>query len=378
MTSADPPPPVQPAPIPTVPRLTVVVPTYNEAENVDPLCDRLALALADIPHEIIFVDDNSPDGTADVVGARSKRDPRVRCIRRIGRRGLSGAAIEGMLAALADIVAVMDGDLQHDETILPAMFAEVADGRADVAVGSRYVPGGNADSFSGVRGGGSRLATAVTRAVLRVPMNDPMSGFFLTRRDVVEAAAPRLSHEGFKILLDLTLSHPRRLRVAEVPFVFGTRLHGASKMDGRAVMDLAALIVSKATGGMVSLRFTLFAAVGLSGVVVHLLALRLLLDTGGVAFPVAQAAATMVAMTTNFALNNALTYRDRALRGFAFVRGLFGFYVGCGFGALANVGIANWVFKGGQVWWIAGLAGAVVGAVWNYVFSTLVVWRPKS
>lgn len=359
------------------PSLTVVVPTFNEAANVRPLVAKLAAALAEIPYEVIFVDDNSPDGTFEVARAVSRENARIRCIRRIGRRGLSSACIEGMMAGQGEIVAIIDGDLQHDETVLPKLFELVRSGEADLAVASRYVEGGSAAAFSDLRGKGSRLATELARKVLKVEFNDPMSGFFATRRDVVEAAAPKLSGDGFKILLDLAASYPGSLKIVEVPFVFGTRLHGDSKMDNRVVADFLGLLVSKATGGLVSIRFLTFAAVGVSGVVVHLLALRGLLAVPAMPFAAAQAGATLVAMTTNFTFNNLMTYRDRMLKGWAFVRGLLGFYLVCSVGALANVGVATWMFEDEQQWWVAGLAGAAMGAVWNYVFSDLLVWRKK-
>jgi dolichol-phosphate mannosyltransferase len=352
------------------------VPTFNERANVRPLGRRLAAALEGIAFEVIFVDDNSPDGTAEEARALGREDPRFRVIRRIGRRGLSSACVEGMLAGQGEVVAIIDADMQHDETLLPQLYRVVKSGEADLAVGSRYVEGGSADSFSGLRGKGSRLATDLARKLLGVSFNDPMSGFFATRRAVVEAAAPKLSPEGFKILLDIAASHPTPLTVKELPFVFGTRLHGDSKMDNRVVADFLGLLVSKATGGLVSIRFLTFAAVGVSGVVVHLLALRAALSAG-IPFAAAQGLATLIAMTTNFALNNLLTYKDRMLRGVAFIKGLVGFYAVCSVGAVANVGIANWVFEGDVSWWLAGLAGAAMGAVWNYVFSGLVIWRKR-
>ncbi len=366
-----------PSALPAMADLTVVVPTFNEAENVAPLISRLEAALSGIRYEVIFVDDDSPDGTASQVRQQSERNPRIRCIRRIGRRGLSSACVEGMLAGQGNVVALMDGDLQHDEMVLPTLYELVRSGQADLAVASRYVDGGSASSFSEARGKGSRLATDLARRILKIGFNDPMSGFFATRRDVIEAAAPRLSGEGFKILLDIAASHPKPLKVAEVPFIFGTRLHGESKMDNRVVADFLGLLVAKATGGIVSIRFLTFAAVGLSGVVVHLLALRGLLAISWLPFAAAQAGATLVAMTTNFTLNNSLTYRDRALKGARFVAGLLGFYLVCSVGAVANVGVATWMFEGQQLWWVAGLAGAAMGAVWNYVFSDLIVWRRK-
>jgi dolichol-phosphate mannosyltransferase len=361
----------------TTPDFTLVIPTFRERANIRPLAAKIVAALDGLNWEAIFVDDNSPDGTAEEARALGREDGRFRCIRRIGRRGLSSACVEGMLAGQGDVVAVMDADLQHDERLLPKLYRLVRSGEADLAVASRYVEGGNADSFSGIRGKGSRLATDLARKLLKVEMQDPMSGFFCTRRAVVEAAAPQLQAEGFKILLDIAASHPTPLKVVEVPFVFGERLHGESKMDNRVVADFLGLLVSKASGGLVSLRFLSFAMVGATGVAVHMASLAGLLAIWWLPFWVAQAGATLIAMTSNFALNNLLTYKDRALKGIAFVKGLLAFYAVCSVGAVANVGVATWLFEGEQLWWVAGLAGALMGAVWNYVFSNLLIWRAK-
>ncbi|MFC7551990.1 glycosyltransferase [Pseudoroseomonas wenyumeiae] len=141
------------------PLLTIVVPCFNEAENVIPMAERLEAALQGIAWEVIFVDDDSPDGTAAIARRLAEQDERVRCIRRIGRRGLASACIEGMMASSAPYVAVIDGDLQHDETILPRMLEALRSGRAEVAIGSRHVPGGEAaEGFSRCGGGSARAA----------------------------------------------------------------------------------------------------------------------------------------------------------------------------------------------------------------------------
>ena len=165
-----------------LPTLSVVVPTFNERDNVARLYRKLEAALAGIAWEVIFVDDNSPDGTWDVVRGLAQQDRRVRCIRRIGRRGLSGACIEGILASSAPYAAVMDADLQHDETQLPKMLALLQSGQAELVVGSRYVEGGSADSFDRSRAGASAFATSIAKRVLGVSIADPMSGFFMIRR----------------------------------------------------------------------------------------------------------------------------------------------------------------------------------------------------
>lgn len=355
------------------PALTVVIPTFNERGNLEPLVARLERVLAGIAWEAIFVDDNSPDGTADALRAIGRRDPRIRCIRRIGRRGLAGACIEGMLAAQAPIVAVMDADLQHDEGLLPQMLEAMGAG-ADVVVATRYAPGGDAEGFSAWRGRGSRLATTLAQRVLHVTSSDPMSGFFMLRRETVEQLAPKLSTQGFKILLDILATAKGRLKLTELTYSFGVRQSGDSKLDNRVLMDFLGLIVAKASGGLVSLRFLSFATVGAAGLVVHLAALRIGLGFA-LSFLVAQTIATLTAMTFNYVLNNLLTYRDRRLSGWAFLRGLVAFYAICGLGAAANVGAAEWAFYQTAQWWLAGIAGAFIGAVWNYAMSRTLVWK---
>jgi dolichol-phosphate mannosyltransferase len=358
-----------------IPQLSVVVPTFNERDNVTPLLRRLESALAGVAWEVIFVDDNSPDGTSDVLRSLARQDSRVRCLRRVGRRGLSGACIEGILASSAPCAAVIDADLQHDETQLPKMLALLQGGEADLVVGSRYVEGGSADSFNKQRAGASALATEVAKRVLRVKIADPMSGFFMIRRDSFEQLAPQLSTQGFKILLDIVATARGNLRIAEIPYSFGSRLHGESKLDSMVALDFLGLVLAKLTHDAVSLRFLLFATVGLIGLLVHFAALYTALKAFALPFAEAQACGAVSAMTSNFILNNFLTYRDQRLKGFAILRGLVLFYLVCSVGLLANVGVAFSVYDQQPIWWLAGAAGALMGVVWNYAMSGLFVWR---
>jgi dolichol-phosphate mannosyltransferase len=358
------------------PQLCIVVPTFNERDNVTALLGKLDATLADIPFEVIFVDDNSPDQTWNVVRELARNDPRVRCIRRIGRRGLSGACIEGILASSAPFIAVMDADLQHDETQLPKMLSPLQGDEADLVIGSRYTSGGSTGSFGSTRASGSRFATNLAKRVLQIDAADPMSGFFAVRRDRFEQLAPSLSTQGFKILLDLIATAEGGLRIVEVPYTFGSRLHGESKLDSLVVMDFLGLVVAKLTNDLVSLRFFLFAFVGGLGLVVHLVTLYLALAVN-VPFTAAQAIAAFVAMTGNFLLNNQLTYRDQRLKGVSFIQGLIIFYLVCSVGLLANVGVAFSVYDQEPIWWLAGIAGALMGVVWNYGVSGLFVWRRR-
>jgi dolichol-phosphate mannosyltransferase len=358
-------------------QLSVVVPTFNERDNVTKLFHKLEATLAGVAWEVIFVDDNSPDGTWDVLRGLARQASRVRCIRRIGRRGLSGACIEGILASSAPYAAVMDADLQHDETQLPKMLALLQSGQAEVVIGSRYVEGGSADSFNKQRAGASALATEVAKRVLRVSVADPMSGFFMIRRDRFEQLAPQLSTQGFKILLDIVATARGELRTVEVPYRFGSRLHGESKLDSMVALDFLGLVLAKLTHDVVSLRFLLFAMVGSIGLFVHLGTLYIALELFDMPFPEAQASGAFVAMTSNFILNNFLTYRDQRLKGFAILGGLLAFYLVCSVGLFANVGVAFSVYDQEPIWWLAGAAGALMGVVWNYAMSGLFVWRKR-
>ena len=360
-----------------LPVLSVVVPTFNERDNVCKLYRKLDATLTGIAWEVVFVDDNSPDGTWDVVRNLARQDGRVRCIRRIGRRGLSGACIEGILASSAPYAAVIDADLQHDETQLPKMLSLLQSGEAELVVGSRYIEGGSADGFNRRRAGASALATEVAKRALGVSIADPMSGFFMIRRDKFEELAPELSTQGFKILLDIVATAHGKLKTVEVPYVFGSRLHGESKLDSMVALDFLGLVLAKFTHDVVSLRFLLFAMVGGTGLFVHLGTLFIALRLLQMPFAEAQAAGAFVAMTSNFILNNFLTYRDQRLKGFAIIGGLLAFYLVCSVGLFANVGVAFSVYDKQPIWWLAGAAGALMGVVWNYAMSGLFVWRKR-
>lgn len=360
------------------PVLSVVVPCFNERPNVAPMITKLDAALAGIAWEVIYVDDNSPDGTAQEVRRIARSDPRVRCIRRIGRRGLASAVIEGALSSSAQYVAVIDGDLQHDETRLPVMLAALQAGGYDIAVASRHVEGGDASGLSSkfrhvLSDGGIWLA----QAFLPVRLTDPMSGFFMLPRPLFEDLARGLNGQGFKILVDLVLSSAAPLRVLEVPARFRERAAGESKMDALVMIQFGGLLLDKVFGGLLPLRFFSFALVGALGVVVHLLVLALLRQATSLGFEAEQTIATLVAMVFNFQLNNAITYRDQRLKGPKLWRGLILFMVVCGFGAVTNIGIAQVLYERHTTWTIAGGIGAMIGVVWNYAVSATLVWRSR-
>ena len=357
-------------------QLCVVIPTFNEAGNVAVLVDRLSHVLQGLVWELVFVDDDSEDGTAGVLQAIALSDSRVRVIRRVGRRGLSSACIEGMLASPAPYLAVMDADLQHDEKCLPLMFQALDEG-FDLAVGTRYMAGGGTGDWSAQRLNISKAATSLTQKLLNIELNDPMSGFFMLRRQVLDDAVYRLSSIGFKILVDLVASSPKRLRVKEIPFQFGLRVAGESKLDSRVAWDFLMLLADKTIGRFVPVRLISFAAVGALGVGVHLLVLGLCKSLLALPFVQAQAMAVLVAMVFNFYLNNLLTYRDQQLHGSRWLGGLVKFMAACGLGGAANVGVANYLYGNDGMWVVSGLAGILVGVIWNYGVTSILVWPQR-
>jgi dolichol-phosphate mannosyltransferase len=357
------------------PELTLVIPTLNERENIAPLLERLELALGATRWEVIFVDDDSRDGTPEEVREIGRIDPRVRCLQRIGRRGLSTACIEGILASTSPYIAVMDADLQHDEAILPAMLSSLRNEPYDLVIGSRYVDGGGIGQWNSTRANISGFAIRLSRMICKAEVADPMSGFFMLKRELFERAMRKLSGQGFKILLDLMASSPEPPRFKELPYEFRLRRYGESKLDTMVAWEFGMLLADKLVGHIVPVRFALFALIGGLGLIVHLTTLWTGLTLGGFSFIVAQTVATMVAMTSNFFLNNLFTYRDQRLKGLRLIRGLLSFYLICSIGAVANVGLAAFFYNWRQIWWLAGVAGVIVGSVWNYAVSSVFTWK---
>jgi dolichol-phosphate mannosyltransferase len=359
--------------------LTIVVPTYNEKLNVRPLVSLLDKALVDINWEVVFVDDDSPDGTADEVRELARTRLDVRVIHRIGRRGLSGACIEGILSSAAPYVAVMDGDLQHDETVLISMIASFnADPELNLVIGSRNVEGGSSgNGLSGIRSFGSDMATVMARKLLKIRVQDPLSGFFMIKLESFRDVVGELQRQGFKILTDLLSASRGGWKIKEIPFVFKERKYGQSKMDSAVTLEYFGLILARLTGGAISIRFVLFLFVGLTGILVQLLMVGIFLNVMFLSFFYSQILAVILAMTSNFFLNNILTYRDQSLSGKYILFGLLSFYFVCSLGAVANVAVANLVYNFVPLWILASFFGSVISSLWNFMSSKWLTWRVR-
>ncbi len=357
--------------------LAVIVPTYCEASNITALVDALTATLHGIAFEIIFVDDHSPDGTSEEARKLARKHQNIRCLERIGRRGLSTACIEGIMSTAAPFAAVIDGDLQHDEALLPRMLNKLKEESYDIVVGSRYADGGEIGDWTPGRAQASKFATHIAKFVTKTSLSDPLSGFFMIRTDTFRSIAPDLSGVGFKILLDIFASSPTALNFAEIPYRFRERSRGESKLDAKVMLEYLELLIDKTTGKYgIPAKFVMFGLVGAFGVVVHMATLSLFYGPAGLSFQTAQVIATLIAMTSNFGLNNVFTYYDNRLRGLDWIKGWISFCIASSVGAIANVGISVYLYKQFDTFWVlSAIAGILVGVVWNYSITSIFTWQ---
>ncbi len=358
----------------TPPELSIIVPTFNESGNIQPLVDLLTYVLTDINWEVIFVDDNSPDKTSTRVREIANENTRVRCLQRIKRRGLSSAVIEGILSSSAPYIAVMDADLQHDEKLIPQMLKELQEG-SELVIGSRYIKDASTGTLPEHRVKISRAATFLGNKILEHDLSDPMSGFFMLKRSLFEQVLPKLSGKGFKILLDIAASMDKTVNIKELPYHMKKREHGESKLSAFVVWEFFSLLANKLFGKYLPLRFVMFVTVGLSGVLVNIFSLYIFHKLASIDFLISQTLATLIAMTSNYFLNNHLTFNDKKHTGHLIIKGLLSFYITCSLGALINIAVANLAFSNGIIWWVSGTLGAVTGAVWNFALSSTYTWK---
>ncbi len=361
--------------------LSIITPTYNEALNIEKFIRGIEKAIKIKNYEIIFVDDNSIDKTYEVIKRIAKKKQNIRCLRRVGRRGLSSAVIEGCLSSSSDLLLIMDADLQHDEKKIPIMLKKLISENLDLVIASRFLDSKKTEGLSKYRNFLSNVANKISNKISGANLSDPMSGFFLIKRKVFDNIAPNLSGIGFKILLDIFSSCKGKVKFAEVHFEFKKRKYGDSKLDSLVIWEYLLLLWDCKFGKIVPAKFLSFCLIGGSGVFVHLLVLYILINAE-FNFLYAQTFSTLTAMTTNFFLNNILTYRDNRKKGIDAFKSLIIFYITCGIGASANIGISNLLFIGNikgisGIWYISGFLGAFVGAVWNFLMSSLITWRQK-
>ncbi len=302
----------------TDPVVSIVLPTFNEGGNIVSMLERLDRALLGVPHELIVVDDDSPDETWRIAQEYAADHPGIHVIRRSTERGLSSAVLAGMRAARGRVLGVIDADGQHDEAILPEMTERVLAG-ADVCIGSRAVEGGGYGDWGRGRRFASWLATAMAHMLLQVKATDPMSGFFVMSRDHYEALQGDVNPRGFKILLEfLSRSEPT---VEEVGYVFRNREEGETKLSRGVVLDYLLALVELRFGLIVSAQFLRYALVGAAGLVINLLAFLLAFGLGAPAL-VALVVGIQLSIVFNFTGHNLFSFRPTNYRGARWWRGL--------------------------------------------------------
>ncbi|MFM9088845.1 MAG: glycosyltransferase family 2 protein [Cyanobium sp.] len=359
-------------------RLSIVLPTYNESENVIPIATELLVLRDKIDLEIIFVDDDSQDGTADKIRELAHSAPQVRLIRRIGRGGLSSAIKEGILDATGDLVVVMDCDGQHPPASVMAAVSYLEETGVDLVIGSRFHPDSLIRGLSELRERNSTWANAVARFSLPRyrQLTDYMSGFFVCRLAQVLPYVRQIDVNGFKFLYELLAISRGRLRVAEIPLMFQQRISGESKLNLAVVWDLGISILHTLLFRSVPRRAISFALVGATGVGIHLLIYSLTRQFLHFNFEFAQTSAVLGAASSNFLINNILTFRFQQLAGFRLLIGLVRFLLVTSMGMVANVGVSSALYhQHTQQALLAMFAGIAVDFVWKYAASSKFVWN---
>ena len=360
-------------------RLSIVLPTWNERGNIEPLLAQLLPLQQQFDLEILVVDDDSADGTAELVRQLAQRQPCLRLIRRVGRSGLASAIKEGLLDATGDLALVMDSDGQHEPAAVLRAVQTLQQGDLDLVVGSRFHREAEIRGLSSRRERGSSWANAAARFSLHrryAPLSDFMSGFFAVRLEAVLPLLRSVDVNGFKFLYELLAVSRGCLRVAEVPLTFQPRLSGSSKLDLAVFWDFLISLLHSLSFRLLPRRAISFALVGSSGVLVQLLVTHLLMAGDHLRFEQALPLAVVAAATSNYLINNALTFRFQRLRGLALLQGLLKFLLVASLPVLANVGLASayYSFVARDALW-AQLAGIVVVFVWNYAASSRLVWN---
>lgn len=356
----------------------MVIPTYNERDNVDHILSQIESSpLARVVAQLVFVDDDSPDDTAKAIRERSHSIPTI-CLQRIGRMGLSSALIEGLMVAQTPFVAVMDADGQHSPQDLLSLANAARDQHLDLVIGVRQYPAGVGSATSGPQ----PLAQHLTRlwpALLGRRLQDPLSNLFVVSQPALHRVVRGLKPVGSKLVFDmLTQMKGPDWRIEEMPVSLRPRHAGRPKLDWSVYIELLDQIVHRLSKGLIPERFLSFAAVGGSGVVVHFSALYTLVQMNQLPFWTSQALATLAAMTSNYTLNNEVTFRRLRRGGKTWPTGLALFVAFCSVGAIANVGIASALFAQAYAWWLSALAGVVVGAVFNFSLAKSYVWRRRT
>lgn len=354
--------------------ISIIIPTYNERDNIIPLVERIDHALSNCEHEIVFVDDDSSDGTADIAASLAPKYP-VKVIVRKNKRGLASAVVDGISHANGQIIAVMDADLQHPPEVIPDLFQAV-NGDADIAIASRYVDGGGCQGWSLSRKILSKGAAVLAHLLLprTRQFKDPLAGFFMFDRKVIADA--QLQPTGYKILLEILLEGEFQ-KTAEVPYTFRVRSSGESKLNAQQQIDYLKHVYSLMKRKGELRRFVIFCLVGLSGVLVNMSLLWSLTEFVGFPYLVSAAFGIESSIISNFILNDHFTFPDRRSHtAKSFLRRLVKFNLVSLAGLALNMTVL-WLLTEvfGLYYLLSNLCGIVVATLWNYLVNSWWTWK---
>ncbi|RDB35673.1 MAG: glycosyltransferase family 2 protein [Spirobacillus cienkowskii] len=357
--------------------LSLVIPTYNESINIPILLERISIHLADIPKEVIIVDDNSPDKTWEVAHSLEHKYSWLRVIRRMTEKGLSSAVMAGFEIAEGDLLAVMDSDLQHDEKALIDFYRAFQNG-ADLVVGSRKAQGGQVEDWSQTRKFISWTATLMSKIALRHSVSDPMSGFFALKRSVYENYKEQINPRGFKILLEF-LARSKNIKIAEVGYTFKGRIHGESKLSHKVILDYIFALYELSIGKYVPIKFIQYGIIGTIGLIIGTLIIYFTEIFTDFDHSLSLALSIEMSLLSNFFLNNYWTFKTKKLVGFKkLLRGLILFHAICLSGALINHAIGIKLLEFGINIYLSNSIGYLLAAIWNYIINVNITWKGNS
>jgi dolichol-phosphate mannosyltransferase len=358
------------------PELSLVVPTYNERENITPLVERIHKSLSDYNYELIVVDDNSPDGTSELARSLASKYP-VKVIVRTNERGLASAVVAGFNQARGEILGVIDADLQHPPEFIPALIKAVRDG-ADVAIASRYIPGGGIEGWSLKRKVISKAAKLPANLLLSSArkIKDPLSGFFLFKKRVIDGAV--LSPTGYKILLEVLVRGSANT-VVEVPYTFKERERGKSNLTAKEQINYLKHLYRLAWDDGGIKHFLKFCVVGASGAVVNLGFLALFVQVVHMDKVWAQVPSYQISIWTNFAFNEFWTFSDRRTPGLkSFLIRAIKFNLVSQIGWGINWGVYRLALKVAGINYIVSQVIAIaIATMWNFLSNVIWTWRTK-